>query len=152
VLAFAHRFTHSLEEEASHKLEPRRLVVEAAQREHVGLGVGTQLGLAVARLLAESWGKSFGIEELARRVGRGERSALGAHGFVHGGFLVDGGKAAETALAPLVARAEFPNHWRIVVVLPEAPAGLHGSTERAAFDRLCVKAPFTNLLCRLVLL
>src|SRR4051812_24195777 len=32
--------------------EPARLVVRQAPPEHVGLGVGTQLGLGVARLLA----------------------------------------------------------------------------------------------------
>src|SRR5262245_58116256 len=86
---------------------PLRLVVESAAPEHAGLGTGTQLALAVARAAAACWDLHFPVEELARRVGRGGRSGVGAHGFAHGGFLVDGGRR-EQGLAPLVARVPFP--------------------------------------------
>lgn len=152
-LTFARQFVQTLPLDA---LPPQQIVVEAAAPEHMGLGTGTQLGLAVARALATTAGSvDLDAVELARRVGRGLRSALGVHGFGAGGFLVDGGKREAEALAPLVARADFPEDWRIVVVLPASGPGLHGLPERQAFDRLSA-APadpaHTDALCRLVLL
>ena len=59
------------------KLEHRcRVTVDAAPPEHVGLGTGTQLGLAVARGVALAAGRGdVGAAELAQLVGRGRRSA-----------------------------------------------------------------------------
>jgi beta-RFAP synthase len=145
-LAFAQRFVQA------GACPPQGLVVESAPREHAGLGVGTQLGLAVARLLADAAGCDLSAVELAQRVERGARSALGVHGFARGGFLVDGGKRPATQVAPLVARETFPEAWRIVLVLPDRIAGLHGSGEQAAFARLTCSLAETDALCRLVLL
>jgi beta-RFAP synthase len=153
-LAIALSFQRSLEEtgQDAPPLAPCRLVVESAPREHVGLGTGTQLALAVARGLAATWGLNLTVVELARRVQRGTRSGVGIHGFAQGGFLVDGGKGPETVLAPLLARMEFPPSWRVVLVLPQSAAGLHGSREQAAFASLAGKEQTTEALCRLVLL
>jgi beta-RFAP synthase len=133
---------------------PQRLVVEQAPPEHAGLGTGTQLGLAVARALAAAWGEEHSVAELARRVGRGARSGLGTHGFAHGGLLVDGGKGEAHGPAPLLARLDFPEAWRLVVALPQAPAGLSGAREREAFAHLSGRPALahTEALCRLVLL
>jgi beta-RFAP synthase len=132
-------------------------VVERAAPEHAGLGSGTQLGLAVGRALAACWGLDCDPAALARRVGRGARSALGAHGFAHGGLLVESGKRSADRLAPLVARLPFPEAWRVVLVLPGegGAAGLHGGREAEAFARLAdlpAAAGQTDALCRLVLL
>ena len=117
----------------------------------MGLGVGTQLSLAVARAVTESLGAPVkSAVELARLTGRGGRSGVGIHGFDHGGFLVDGGKRGADALAPSVARAEFPPEWRIVLLTPPAPAVWHGDRERAAFAALA-GTPADDSLCRLVL-
>jgi beta-RFAP synthase len=152
-LAYARHFLQTL---PLHALPPQQIIVEAAAPEHVGLGTGTQLGLAVAHVLAVAAGlPDLGATELARRVGRGARSALGVHGFGAGGFLVDGGKREADALASLVARAAFPEDWRVVLALPSSGPGLHGVSERQAFERLAV-APtdpaHISALCRLVLL
>jgi len=126
--------------------------VEACPAEHAGLGTGTQLGLATARALAEIGGAAgHDALDLARHVGRGARSALGIHGFAHGGFLVEGGKGAKTEVAPLLARVEFPEDWRVLLVLPHGLQGAHGASEAAAFDALAGAAQ-TDALCRLVLL
>jgi beta-RFAP synthase len=93
------------------------------------------------------------VSELARRVERGRRSALGIHGFAQGGFLVEAGKRTAEAIAPLVARLNFPESWRLVLALPSGE-GLHGRDEIEAFRQLRqadVKLP-TDYLCRLVLL
>jgi beta-RFAP synthase len=131
--------------------EPRRVVVDAP-REHVGLGTGTQLALAVARVLTASWGRTGPVADLAALVKRGLRSALGVHGFERGGFLVEGGKGSGQALSPLVARIEFPEAWRIVVIVPPGEAGVHGAAERVAFAGLVEPAGASDRLCRLVLL
>ncbi len=148
-LEFARRFAESLGPES---LPPHRLVVEQAPPEHGGLGTGTQLGLSVARALARSAGHvDWGAAELARRVGRGLRSAVGVHGFERGGFLVDAGKGAADTVAPLAAGTPFPDEWRVVLVLPSWPPGIHGGEEQGAFRRLGGGAE-TDALCRLVLL
>ncbi len=131
--------------------------IEAAAPEHVGLGTGTQLGLAVARAAAAAWGIEADLACLARWSGRGGRSAIGTHGFEQGGLLVDGGKRAVDELAPLAARIEFPPSWRVVLTFPtlRSPGalGLYGSEEGAAFAQLAVDDPHrTEALCRLVLL
>jgi beta-RFAP synthase len=106
----------------------------------------------VAQLLAGALGQPFSAAELARRVQRGARSALGVHGFAHGGFLVEGGKLAGAELSPLVARMAFPAAWRVVLVVPRRRTGLHGAGEQAAFAGLACPEATTDALCRLVLL
>jgi beta-RFAP synthase len=149
-LGFAQQFARTLPQ-----VRPYRLVVVRAAPEHAGLGTGTQLGLTVARALAASHGLDLPAEELARRVGRGRRSALGLHGFARGGFLVEAGKRTVEGIAPLAARQEFPEEWRVVLVLPPWGQGLHGAAEGRALAGLHDNPwPLaqTDALCRLVLL
>jgi beta-RFAP synthase len=130
---------------------PMHISVATTVREHVGLGTGTQLGLAVARAIRGD----LSAVELARSVGRGQRSALGIHGFAQGGFLVEGGKRGPGAISPLVARAAFPNAWRVVLIIPRDLRGVDGPREQDAFRALGQGAPDlarTDALCRLVLL
>jgi len=154
VLAFARRFVQSLPAEAAH--QPQHFVVEQAPPEHAGLGSGTQLGLAVARALALAAGlPELDAVELARRVERGARSAIGVHGFAHGGFLVDGGRGTRNTIAPLVARVAFPEAWRLVLVVPPWGQGLHDHAESLAFHQLAGQPAYpgrADALCRLVLL
>ena len=111
---------------------PHRVVVERCPPEHVGLGVGTSLGLAVAKALHPDRPTA----ELAQLVGRGRRSGVGLHGFDLGGFIVDAGKYDATALPRLASRHSFPAAWRVVLMLPDAPAVWHGPAETAEFARL----------------
>jgi beta-RFAP synthase len=112
------------------------------------------LGLAVARAVATVAGHADeDVAALARRAGRGERSALGIHGFAHGGFLVEAGQRTPEVLPPLVARLAFPEEWRVLLILPPGGPGLHGQLEKQAFARLTSpSAAWTDALCRLVLL
>jgi beta-ribofuranosylaminobenzene 5'-phosphate synthase len=131
-LEFARRFL------AFHgRPESGRLVIHKAIPSHVGLGSGTQLGLAVARALAEVHGLPTDPLELARAVARGKRSAIGTWTFALGGFIVEGGRRPGTeGIAPLLARLEVPPSWRCVVVVPPGPPGLSGEAETAAFEQL----------------
>jgi beta-ribofuranosylaminobenzene 5'-phosphate synthase len=151
-LGFARQFAATFD---AGTIPPHAIQVEAMPPEHAGLGSGTQLGLAVARALAESAGvKICGAEVLAAKVARGQRSALGILGFAHGGFLVEAGKRPGEDISPLVARVAFPEDWRLVLAIPSAEPGLHGPAEIAAFRRLQVSGVSlpTDALCRLVLL
>ncbi len=126
---FASRFVSSLPEDAR---RPFQVLVERCPAEHTGLGVGTQLGLAVAKGLAVAYGNGeLPAPELAARVGRGERSAIGVHGFDRGGLLADAGKHGE-AISPLLAHVTLPDEWRVVLFSPRG-AQWHGDRERAAF-------------------
>ncbi len=121
---------------------------------HAGLGSGTQTSLALAAALARWSGEdNVSAPELARRVGRGARSALGIHGFQHGGLLVEGGKRQSDEISPLVARLDFPSEWRVLLVSPNGRRGLSGDAERAAFSQLTpMPASLTETLCRIVLM
>ena len=121
-----------------HRLpETGRLTIHRAIPSHAGLGSGTQLGLAVARALAELHGVQASTLELASAVARGKRSAIGTWAFALGGFIVEGGRRVGSAdIAPLLARYEVPRPWRCVVAVPQGPRGLSGEEENTAFDRL----------------
>ncbi len=135
-------------------LRPVRIHVERAPAEHVGLGVGTQLCLAVARaVLVHAGFTDISVENLARMTGRGLRSGIGLHGFEHGGLVVDGGRRTEIAIPPLLARLPFPEDWSILIVQPQGRPGLHGRDERQVFATLPpIAQDATDSLCRLVLL
>lgn len=135
-------------------LDPLHFAVERASGEHVGLGTGTQLSLAVARLLMEAAGESPpSAERLAALTSRGRRSGIGLHGFMGGGLLVDGGRSADSDVPPLLCRLEFPQDWSVLVLVPPVGHGLAGADERYAFERLAsVPIRTVERLCRLVLL
>lgn len=120
------------------------VLVERCPAEHTGLGVGTQLGLAVARALAVACGHADkSAVELATMVGRGERSAIGVHGFDRGGLLIEAGKRPGGDVSPLVERVELPTAWRVVLLTPPGPAEWHGDREGRAFATATAGKPET---------
>jgi len=153
--AFAEQFRQSVNSaDERERLRHVEIRVEKAATDHVGLGSGTQLAMAVGRALASFIGKSdMPAVDLAQRVGRGRRSAIGVHGFHLGGFLVEGGKSEPSNVSPLVARLNFPSDWPVVLVIPADSKGLHGRAEREAFEDLAPIPPaITADLCRLTML
>jgi beta-ribofuranosylaminobenzene 5'-phosphate synthase len=130
-----------------------RVAVDEAIPEHVGLGSGTQLGLAVAAALAAALGRPTDARTLAPQVERGARSGIGIGAFDLGGFLVDGGKGEIEAPAPIIARAEFPAAWRIILIFDRTRRGLSGEAERNAFrDLPSFPVEAAAHLCHLALL
>lgn len=109
----------------------------ATPAQHSGLGVGTQLGSAVAAGLAEAmgtpWREPNRLVQLARR---GERSGIGTYGFLMGGFLVDEGHAHGEPLGRLAYQSSFPEEWQFVLITPNQKSGLAGSAEAAALESL----------------
>ena len=131
---FAQRFLASLPEVTGHAFQ---ILVERCPPEHVGLGVGTQLGLAVTKALAIELGMpSLSAAALAPRIGRGERSAVGIHGFDRGGLILEAGKLPNEAVSPLLQCVTLPESWRVVLAIPPTATGWHGDRERSAFARM----------------
>jgi beta-RFAP synthase len=116
---------------------PHCQVVVRAPSDHVGLGVGTQLGLAIAAGLRR-WLRlpELSIEAMAQAVGRANRSAVGTYGFQRGGLIVDAGITGDPSADRLKRRLELPADWRIVLVRAEHRRGLAGAHEADAFARL----------------
>jgi beta-RFAP synthase len=130
---FARRFL------AYHRLpHGARVVVDRAIPPHAGLGSGSQLALSIARALAELHGVVASPPELARAVGRAKRSAVGTWTFAGGGFVVEGGRrvGVDDDVGPLIARHPFPESWRCVLAIPDAPPGVSGATEARLFADL----------------
>lgn len=120
-----------------HKLPDCQIEAIELPPRHTGFGVGTQLALAVARAVA-AW---IGLDpasatDLGVAAGRGGRSAVGTHGFMHGGLIVDAGKRADETVGKLHCRNLFPDEWRVVCVTPNGDRGKSGEAEKAAFARL----------------
>ena len=114
-----------------------RLLVHRSIPAHCGLGSGTQLGLGVARALAELYGMPHEAPTLAKSVGRGKRSAIGTWTFALGGFIVEGGRRPGSSdVAPLLAHFPIPASWRYIVAVPRAAPGLSGEAEAQAFEEL----------------
>jgi beta-ribofuranosylaminobenzene 5'-phosphate synthase len=112
------------------------LVIERAPPSHVGLGSGTQLGLAAAVACARLYRHEITPRDLAPAIGRGLRSGIGIAAFEGGGFIVDGGRTDRNRTAPILSRLDFPAEWSVVLIFDNDHQGLHGSAERDAFSRL----------------
>jgi beta-RFAP synthase len=102
---------------------------------HRGFGAGTQLALSVALSLCRLHGLACSPAEAAEITGRGLRSGIGIEAFAAGGFIVDAGAPQGERVPPLaIFRANFPERWRAVTVLPpDSAEGLSGAGERRAF-------------------
>ena len=116
------------------KLPNCTLKVTKAPPQHVGLGLGTQLGLSTAEALQRFTSNSgFSAMERAIVVNRAARSAVGTYGFEFGGLIVERGRLPNERISPLECRMNFPQKWRIALIRPEGGSGLSGESEIKAF-------------------
>ena len=132
---------------------------------HAGFGAGTQLALAVALAATREAGRPTSIRELARRLGRGQRSGIGIAVFEEGGLVIDAGHASLATASdsagdaegpeppPVIFRHPLPRDWYFVLATPRAAPGLSGTTEQRAFESLCpMDAERVGRICRLALM
>src|SRR5262245_6077210 len=148
-------------------LATRSLVVEVIEAipPHTGFGAGTQLALAIALAVSRASGHTTSIRDLARRVGRGQRSGIGIAAFESGGLVIDAGHPTEpdgdaTGAAPdgpesppVIFRHPLPDAWHFVLATPRAAPGLSGPLEQRAFDDLPpMDAARVGRICRLTLM
>ena len=113
-----------------------RLSISEAIPEHVGLGSGTQMALAIGLGLSTLYGLNKSVREIAALSDRGARSGIGIAAFEQGGFVVDGGRTKQSMTPPLIARMEVPDDWRFILVFDARGEGIHGAQEREAFKKL----------------
>jgi beta-ribofuranosylaminobenzene 5'-phosphate synthase len=142
--------------------------VEDSYEPHSGLGLTTQLRLAVIAGLSKLANYPMTIRETGQAAGRGGTSGAGLFAFHLGGVTLDGGhtfgpfkekqgfipsRTAHPHTPPLLARHQFPDAWRIVCVTAENVAGKSGEDEVGFFARSCpVPASEAAATCRLVLM
>lgn len=139
--------------EALHVPDRLHISIEAAIPEHVGLGSGTQMSLAIGAGLNAYYGLGLSIRDIAALTYRGRRSGIGIGVFEQGGLVVDGGRGENTVTPPILSRLPVPDAWRFILVFDARGQGLHGQQEIQAFAEL---PPFSHLeaarLCYLLLM
>ena len=132
------------------------IYVEQAIPEHVGLGSGTQLALAVATTIARLYGLKASTHEFAAVMGRVAQSGVGTAVFEQGGLVVEAGKKTKDPtqkIIPLICRLPFPEEWRFVVAIPNVEKGLANEAEVLAFKQLPPMAPEkVGKICRLTMM
>lgn len=131
-----------------------KMTIKSAIPEHSGLGSGTQLSLAVASAIVNLYElPEQQVGRLAAMLHRGARSGIGIGTFMHGGFIVDGGRGDNTIVPPVISHIPFPEHWRIVLIFDDAAEGMNGVPERRAFNTLPpMNEETSGLLCRMTLM
>jgi len=144
------------------------ITVRGGYKLHVGLGGGTQIGIAAGKALCQLYGRPHSVRDIARIISRGGTSGIGTAAFELGGFLVDGGHSFGPGRekmsfspssacggirpAPVIVRHDFPKAWKIILALPEVPAGAHGSREVDIFRQYCpLPAEEVHELCYQIL-
>ncbi len=123
-----------------------RIDIRQRAQPHHGLGTGTQLAMALADALATFCGATLDHETLATQIAqRGNRSAVGSHGYFQGGLIYESTPNRSTsspspAPSPLNAiaqRIELPDQWRVLVFRPSVDTPtISGAVEQQQFDRL----------------
>jgi beta-ribofuranosylaminobenzene 5'-phosphate synthase len=136
---------------------------------HIGLGSGSQLMLAIAQGIAEIFGRSLPVKDLAHLVGRGGTSGIGTGAFENGGFIIDGGHrfgqngeksdfrpssaSWDVRPPPVIVRHEFPAEWGILLAIPNLPAGASGTKEAEIFKTHCpIPVEEVRKLCHEILM
>lgn len=110
--------------------------IESSIPEHVGLGSGTQLALALGSALNTYYELGLSVRQIAGAADRGLRSGIGIGVFEKGGLVVDGGRGRTTQTPPLIAHLQIPENWRFILVFDQRGQGLHGQLELDAFKKL----------------
>ncbi len=129
------------------------LTIRSGYKMHVGLGGGTQLGIAAGKALCELYHQDATVREIAMAVKRGGTSGIGTAAFEMGGFVIDGGhsfgpgkekanycpSSAAGGIRPpqVLARHDFPPDWKIILAIPDIPKGAHGQAELDIFKKYC---------------
>jgi len=124
--------------------------------EHVGLGSGTQLALAVAASLSRLFGVKGSIYDFAVVMGRTIQSGVGTAVFEMGGLVVDSGRNTldpSKKVIPVICSHPFPRDWRFIVAIPNVKKGLANEAEASAFKQLSPMTPLeVGKICRLIMM
>lgn len=110
--------------------------IEDAIPEHVGLGSGTQMALAIGSALNAFYELGLSVRDIAQLTERGMRSGIGIGVFEQGGLVVDGGRGEQTQTPPVISHMDIPDSWRFILAFDKRGQGLHGNQEIKAFKEL----------------
>lgn len=113
-----------------------KIEIETAIPEHVGLGSGTQMALAIGSALNAFYDLGLSTRDIAQLTDRGMRSGIGIGVFEQGGLVVDGGRGELTKTPPVISHMDIPDEWRFILVFDKRGQGLHGDQEINAFKEL----------------
>jgi beta-RFAP synthase len=155
ILKYARKFFGDERAKAAgaNKNRPCEIEVENSAPSHKGFGSGTQIALCVVSSLMGLYGIPGGARVAAEISGRGLRSGIGIAAFDGGGFIIDGGAETNSGSPPLTLfRLNFPENWKIVLVIPPGGAGLSGEAERGAFAGVMPGAERSREICHIVLM
>lgn len=134
-------------------LSPRvRVELKEVIPEHVGLGSGTQLALAVAVSLSRIYGLGTTLRDFASVMGRGTLSGIGIAAFERGGFIIDSGvNVLNPQLPKVVFRHSFPESWSFIVAIPDVKRGFSGNKEEDALKKVVpASEKISAEICRIV--
>jgi beta-ribofuranosylaminobenzene 5'-phosphate synthase len=124
--------------------------------EHVGLGSGTQLALAIAASISRLFDVKASPYEAAVAMGRIAQSGVGTGAFAQGGLVVEAGKNTQNPIRksiPVICRLPFPDQWRFIVAIPNVKKGLAQEAETAAFKNLQpMPGQEVGKICRLLIM
>lgn len=122
--------------------------VKEAFSPHTGLGSGTQISLATAKLICEHNNIPITGVEMGKILQRGGTSGIGVYSFEKGGFIIDGGhsvneknaflpSSASKANPPvLIGRYDFPEEWDILIAITKSNYVM-GKKEVNIFQEYC---------------
>lgn len=122
-----------------------RINVESHIPSHVGLGSTTQLILSLGKAMTLLSGKDVDSLQIAEDLSRGKRSSIGSYVFSEGGFLVEGGN--RESFPQLISRHDFPENWKILVVIPEIEKGPEEEGEGQLFENLKKDRSISEKIC-----
>jgi beta-ribofuranosylaminobenzene 5'-phosphate synthase len=129
---------------------------------HVGLGSGTQVALAVGAAISDLYDLNLTPTTVAGLTGRGGTSGIGIAAYEWGGFIIDGGHKGKTEFlpssasgkfgpAPIIVRHDFPD-WAIVLAIPN----LRGASDKQEIDVFQKQCPLPlneiQELCHVILM
>ena len=120
---------------------------------HAGFGSGTQMALCLVALINQLYDLNLSQTQVSLLSGRGARSGIGLGTFFQGGVIVDAGRGDANQIPPVIARVNFPEEWRILLIFDHSKQGVHGEQEVVAFQNLPeFSSSLAEKLCRHVLM
>jgi len=109
------------------------LNIEKSTPQHIGLGSGTQLALAIGKAVSDLNKLNLNIKKIAQILNRSYRSNVGLMNFEHGGFLID--LKIKNKFFTGIDKVFFPVDWKIILI-KDSKQGLHGKNEIEVFKKI----------------
>ncbi|AFZ70158.1 putative sugar kinase [Caldisphaera lagunensis DSM 15908] len=110
------------------KINNYRVKVLSYIPEHIGLGSGTQIELAIINAFKKLFNLNVNINEIINEMNIAKYSGTGYLLFYNGGFVADAGRP-ENGEPKVLIHHNIPEKWRFVYVTPDLKKGLDYNQE-----------------------